>query len=217
MRSQISGSEFRPVQKLFSTITQLSTCLNNISTGKGFYVISLSHKQFMDKELIILEQIQNNPHVNQRDLATVAKASLGMTNAILKRFVEKGLITIKKVNNRNIRYALTAEGMEEINRRSWGYFKRTIKNVVDYKDVIWEVIRQAKVDGYEGIILVGVSDFDFIIEHLCYKIGMPFLYLENADGVVPSEQFRLIAETLHSDALKEQLSDEFYLSRLIIS
>ncbi len=46
----------------------------------------------MDKELIILEQIQNNPHVNQRDLATVTRAYLGMANAILKRFAEKGLI-----------------------------------------------------------------------------------------------------------------------------
>ncbi len=170
----------------------------------------------MDKELIILEQIQNNPHVNQRDLATVTRASLGMTNAILKRFAEKGLITIKKVNNRNIRYALTSEGMEEINRRSWGYFKRTIKNVVDYKDAIGEVIRQAKADGYEGITLIGESDFDFIIEHLCYKMSMPFLYLEDAEGGIPKTQYRFVAETLESEALKAEMEDEFNLKRLIV-
>ena len=81
-----------------------------------------------------------------------------MTNSILKRFAEKGLISIKKVNNRNIHYALTSEGMEEIGRRSWGYFKRTIKNVVVYREAINEIIQEAMDDGYEQIVLVGQSD-----------------------------------------------------------
>ncbi len=178
----------------------------------------------MDKELIILEQIQNNPHVNQRDLATVTKASLGMTNAILKRFAEKGLITIKKINNRNIRYALTAEGMEEINRRSWGYFKRTIKNVVDYKDAISEVIRQAKENGYKGIQLVGSSDFDFIVEHQCYKIGIDFKCIEGFEdsasdgGILHGTEgwYSFVAETLDTRSFQEEQSDEFYLKRLIL-
>ncbi len=170
----------------------------------------------MDKELIILEQIQNNPHVNQRDLATVTKASLGMTNAILKRFAEKGLITIKKINNRNIRYALTAEGMEEINRRSWGYFKRTIKNVVDYKDAISEVIRQAKAAGFKGIQLVGPSDFDFIVEHQCYKMDVPYETIDNTDSKSQTGWYKFISESVASGSLDGELQDEFYLKRLIV-
>ena len=171
----------------------------------------------MDKELIILEQIQNNPHVNQRDLATVTKASLGMTNAILKRFAEKGLITIKKINNRNIRYALTAEGMEEINRRSWGYFKRTIKNVVDYKDAISEVIRQAKVDGYEGVQLIGNSDFDFIVEHQCYKIGIPFEGTELRNERLLEGWFRFLAENQSFELDDNEKEHCFSLNRLFLN
>ena len=174
----------------------------------------------MDKELIILEQIQNNPHVNQRDLATITKASLGMTNAILKRFVEKGLITIKKVNNRNIRYALTADGMDEINRRSWSYFKRTIKNVVDYKDAISEVILQAKADGYKGIALVGESDLAFIVEHECYKHDAPYLLLVKENPDIPDGWFLLLAESQpHEKAIKRNFKEEehsFSLNRLVI-
>lgn len=170
----------------------------------------------MDKELIILEQIQNNPHTSQRDLAAVAQASLGMTNAILKRFVSKGLITIKKVNNRNIRYALTPRGVEEITQRSWTYFKRTIRNVVDYKDAIREVVKQAVSDGYEGVVLLGISDFDFIIEHQCYKLGMPYLCLEDGGVGIPQGRYGFVAETLHSGVLKKEQSNEFYLKRLIV-
>ncbi|MEW5818174.1 MAG: winged helix-turn-helix transcriptional regulator, partial [Spirochaetota bacterium] len=51
-----------------------------------------------DKEIEILENIYStqNP-VRQRDLATIVGISLGMTNAIVKRLVKKGFLTIKKV------------------------------------------------------------------------------------------------------------------------
>ena len=61
--------------------------------------------------------------MHQRDLARIVGLSLGMTNAILKRLV-------KKVNNRNIQYIVSPKGINEITRRSYRYFKRTIKNVV---------------------------------------------------------------------------------------
>ena len=66
--------------------------------------------------------------VHQRDLAQIVGLSLGMTNAILKRLAGKGWITIRTVNNRNIRYAVTSADIDQITRRSVRYFKRTIKN-----------------------------------------------------------------------------------------
>ncbi|MDC7240348.1 MAG: winged helix-turn-helix transcriptional regulator [Spirochaetales bacterium] len=172
----------------------------------------------MDKELMILEQIYNNPHVNQRDLATVTKASLGMTNAILKRFAEKGLITVKKINNRNIRYALTSEGMAEINRRSWDYFKRTIKNVVDYKDFIRKIVISAKADGYKGIVLAGKSDFEFMVEHICYKEQFPIKMSKINEEREPGWYY-LIAEKRNKGASHESThldeENEFSLNRII--
>lgn len=96
-----------------------------------------------ENELKILELIsQGRDDISQRDISRVIGISLGMTNSLLKRFAEKGLISIKKVNNRNIHYILTAEGVEEIGRRSWSYFKRTIKNVVVYRDAVKEIVRE---------------------------------------------------------------------------
>ena len=172
----------------------------------------------MDKELKILEQIQNNSHVNQRDLASVTKASLGMTNAILKRFAEKGLITIKKINNRNIRYFLTSEGLAELNQRSWGYFKRTIKSVVDYQDVLKKIIIQAKINGYKGVVLVGKSDLEFMVEHVCFKLDIPFL-LEKHDAKNNSEFFYIFAEQWNysTESIDGGKSNVFSLNRLVKS
>ncbi|HUW33669.1 MAG TPA: winged helix-turn-helix transcriptional regulator, partial [Planctomycetota bacterium] len=59
-----------------------------------------------DAELSILENIyssQRRSHgLTQRDLAESAGLSLGMTNALLKRFSDKGWVLLKRLNARSI-------------------------------------------------------------------------------------------------------------------
>ena len=131
-----------------------------------------------EKELEILETIHaaglDDKPVVQRDIAHIVGVSLGMTNAILKRLAKKGFLTIRKVNNRNIHYAVSPEGLKMISERSYRYFKRTIKNVVFYKEKIEKIIEDAKDDGFEKVVLVGESDLDFIVEHFCMHYGLRF-------------------------------------------
>lgn len=127
-----------------------------------------------EKELEVLEQIYIRQDVRQRDLAQVIGLSLGMTNAILKRLTQKGFLTVRKVNNRNIAYAVSPVGVDAIARKSYRYLKRTIKNVVDYKQAIEDVISAAADGGYTEVALVGPSDLDFIVEHLCGKYGIAY-------------------------------------------
>jgi Mn-dependent DtxR family transcriptional regulator len=131
-----------------------------------------------DTEFIILENIydslEQEVSPRQRDLAQVAGTSLGMTNSILKRLAKKGWITIKKINSRNIQYAITLDGLNEIIRRSYRYFKRTLKNVAFYKDRIDEAIVGAKKKNLNAVLLVGASDLEFIVEHSCQYFGLSF-------------------------------------------
>src|SRR4030042_1811399 len=128
-----------------------------------------------DRELDALERIQQSQSpVRQRDLARIIGLSLGMTNAILKRLAQKGLLQVQKVNNRNIQYAVSAKGMEEIAHRSYRYLKRTIKNVVYYKEAIDRLIQEIGSRGFQRLVLVGSSDLDFIVEHLCHKHHLVF-------------------------------------------
>ncbi|MDR1352638.1 MAG: transcriptional regulator [Treponema sp.] len=131
-----------------------------------------------DTEFIILENIYDSLEQElsprQRDLAQVAGTSLGMTNSILKRLARKGWITIKKLNSRNIQYAITLDGLNEIVHRSYRYFKRTIKNVAFYKDSIDEAIVKAKKKDLTTVLLIGASDLEFIVEHSCQYYGLSF-------------------------------------------
>ena len=129
----------------------------------------------LERELDILQNISESvKQIHQRDLAEIIGLSLGMTNAILKRLVQKGWLKVKKINNRNIQYIVSPQGMEEIARRSFRYFKRTIKNVVYYKEVLDQFAREVITKGFDTIILVGESDLDFVIEHVCQKNKLSF-------------------------------------------
>jgi DNA-binding MarR family transcriptional regulator len=182
------------------------------------------HRQTIDAEYIILENIYDSPQeaapLRQRDLARIAGASLGMTNSILKRLVRKGWITVKKMNSRNIRYIVTIEGINEIIHRSYRYFKRTIQNTVYYKDILDDIIHRAKKKNIGAVVLAGISDIDFIVEHTCQRWGLSFLkaidpqIARGAWEARSDETFVICAESIPEN-LWETSPNIFYLSRLV--
>jgi DNA-binding MarR family transcriptional regulator len=154
-------------------------------------------REFDERELEILERIYEHPeNVHQRDLARIVGLSLGMTNAILKRLAQKGYLTIRKVNNRNIRYAVSPDGVELIAHRSYRYLRRTIKNVVYYRHAIEELVRKIRDEGYDGLVLVGASDLDFIVEHACRSAGVSFI---RDDRELSDKVFLLYSESYIPD------------------
>jgi hypothetical protein len=141
-----------------------------------------------------------------------------MTNSILKRLARKGWITIKKVNSRNIQYAVTLDGMNEIISRSYGYFKRTIKNVFFYKEKIDRAINDARQMGIVSALLVGQSDLDFIVEHSCHRHGLNFLQIpdENGASSFPEDSIlKVYAENIPSSG-RQPSANALFLSRMVI-
>jgi DNA-binding MarR family transcriptional regulator len=132
-----------------------------------------------DAELAILEGIYSSQKLErsptQRDLAEASGLSLGMTNALLKRFAEKGWVLLKRLNARNIQYALTPEGVNEIAHRSYRYFRRTARNASVYRDLLEAFVLKAKRDGITRVVLAGPSDLDFILEYACERHGLIFV------------------------------------------
>lgn len=179
-------------------------------TDNEKFMMNNNHSQ--ENELTILENIHKKPgEVRQRDLAAIAGLSLGMTNAILKRLAVKGLLTIKRVNNRNIRYIVTPTGIEALTRKSYRYFKRTIKNVVCYKEAIENLAMDVKKQGYDGLVLKGSSDLDFIVEHSCIKANLKYI---KEDGV-NSNVFLLYSENYLPNT-EDQGSDRAFLQNILI-
>jgi DNA-binding MarR family transcriptional regulator len=132
-----------------------------------------------DAELSILENIYSSQKrsrgLTQRDLAESAGLSLGMTNALLKRFSDKGWVLLKRLNARNIQYALTPDGVNEIAHRTYRYFRRTARAAGLYRDMIEAFVMAKKHEGATRLVLAGVSDIDFLIEYACERHGLLFV------------------------------------------
>jgi DNA-binding MarR family transcriptional regulator len=193
---------------------------------EGLFLPKFMTYQSIDTEYIILENIydsseQTSP-LRQRDLAQIAGTSLGMTNSILKRLAQKGWITVKKMNSRNIRYAVTLDGINEILHRSYRYFKRTIRNAVYYKDMLDDMIHRAKRKNVNAVILAGTSDLDFIVEHTCQRWGLSFLKVIDTETAREAwearldDTFMIYAENIPENIRETPASNVFYLSRLLM-
>ena len=174
-----------------------------------------------DPEFEILKSINSREaHIRQRDLAKIVGVSLGMTNSILKRLVEKGWLTIRKVNNRNIRYAVSAAGLDQITRKSYQYFKRTIKNIVVYREAIERFILIVAAGGFRSLMLVGRSDLDFIIEHACKTSGVEYVRDDRSVESIPEgtdAMFILFAESyVPNEEEKSQRKNTAFLQDVVI-
>ncbi len=132
----------------------------------------------MNQDLALLQNINETllvtPNANQRELAKNANVSIGLMNAVLKRFAERGWIMLKNVNARKIAYALTEEGLHELKERSKAFAKRTFALASEYNEILYEKIIQAKNAGKESVILYGRSYIKFLIEYAAEKANLVF-------------------------------------------
>lgn len=138
-----------------------------------------------NSELQLLETIYSSPDsqsspdnaktMSQRDLARRSGLSLGMTNALLRRFVERGWVKLLNASGRTLGYALTPDGAEEIVLRSLRYFARAARSASLYRDKIDLFVRKTALDGYTALVLEGPAELDFLFDYTCERHGLAFV------------------------------------------
>jgi len=132
-----------------------------------------------DTELHLLETIYSQQGgaqaLSQRDLAGAADLSLGMTNALIRRFVERGWVKLMHLSGRSLKYILTSEGMEEILHRSLSYFTRAAKSASLYRDKIDAYVIGLAKAGFSVVVLEGPAELDFLFDYSCERHGLEFV------------------------------------------
>ncbi len=118
--------------------------------------------QLKDSEYKIIEVLNNNHHVTQRDIAQKTGLSLGLTNIMVKRLIKKGFVKIKNMNKRKILYHLTPKAMIEKTQRMYNYFERTMRDVVTIKEKIQQAILEKWNGQYSEIVIVGKDEISEI-------------------------------------------------------
>jgi DNA-binding Lrp family transcriptional regulator len=110
------------------------------------------------RDLRLLEELEKNPIVSQRELSHRFGIALGVTNACLRRMARKGWIQIRDLNPRKIGYYLTSKGMLEKARLTLNLISSRVHHYSELKKIIANRLLEMQREGRQRIVFYGVSD-----------------------------------------------------------
>ena len=160
----------------------------------------------------IADTLKEEPLASQRVLAENAGMSIGLMNAVIKRFVERGWIMLTNVNMRKLAYAITPEGIAELKARSQKFAKRTFELANTYNDTLCNIIRQEKSQGKNTLVLYGKSYIRFLLIYACQILNVSFVEKE-IDEPLENNALCVIGE-LNSEEEIESLKEKGCLNLL---
>jgi len=111
----------------------------------------------MDSQYAVLDCLQRNNNLTQRDIARYTGLSVGGVNLLLKKMVHKGLVKLEKVNGRSLRYILTPRGVAEKTRLACQYIRSSYQQIVKTGQALAAVVAEQP-QPVERIIFYGPRD-----------------------------------------------------------
>jgi DNA-binding MarR family transcriptional regulator len=115
------------------------------------------------RELEILERLEGNGHLTQRDLSREVGIALGLVNHLLKKMVKKGWVKIKNIDSKKIRYLITPEGAREKSSLLYKRVESTIHFYLEAKRVIKEKVVHLKNEGIEDVSIYGINHISEVL------------------------------------------------------
>lgn len=117
-----------------------------------------------EKEFKIINEIDKDLNITQRAISKNLGMSLGITNIILKRLVNKGYVKVKQLNKKKVQYILTPKGFNEKAKKSYHYTLRTIEILKIMKLKIQNFILNEFKKGQRKFIIYGKGGLAWLVE-----------------------------------------------------
>ena len=103
------------------------------------------------REMILLEQIENDPNITQASLATHLGVAVGTVNWHLKRMIAKGYIKVKRAERRKLRYIITPEGISFRARLTIDYIEQSFLLYRNIRKRARELLGEVRRNGYDYV------------------------------------------------------------------
>ncbi len=123
------------------------------------------------RELIILDQIKENPDVNQATLANQLGVAVGTANLAIKNLVEKGYIKVKRAQRKKLRYIITPEGLALRARLTVDYIENSMRLYRRTRQRVIDALDKVQAAGFDRVRIVGEGDIAEVIRLTCIEQG----------------------------------------------
>jgi DNA-binding MarR family transcriptional regulator len=121
------------------------------------------------RDLILLEQIEQNPDVTQASMAVQLGVAVGTINWHLKRLINKGYVKVRRAERRKLRYIITPEGIALRAHLTLDYLQSQFRLYRQTRQRVIELLIQVREAGFDCIQLSGDGDVADICRLTCLE------------------------------------------------
>ena len=153
------------------------------------------HREFLKesdelRDLRVLEEIERNPSVSQRELARTVGVALGIANACVHTLVRKGLVKVRGESNRSITYHLTKKGVLHKARLAVEWTANTIDFYVQARRQVALQLAALRERGAASVVLFGADEVTELAVMVAPEAGVRVV------AIVSPERLRVRDEIL---------------------
>ncbi len=123
------------------------------------------------RDLIILEQIEQNPDATQASLAAHLGVAVGTINWHIKRLINKGYVKVRRAERRKLRYIITPEGIALRAHLTVDYIQTSFRLYHQTRQRVVKLLDQVREEGYDSVRLMGDGDVADVCRLTCLEQG----------------------------------------------
>ena len=127
----------------------------------------------VERQLRILEVLEQNPETTQASLATQLGVAVGSVNWYLKRLIRKGYVKATRMERRRLKYFVTPQGLALKARLTSQYMEVSLRVYRELRQAARETLARVRSAGYTAVEADGREEAMEIFRLTCLEEGMP--------------------------------------------
>ncbi|WP_441361530.1 winged helix-turn-helix transcriptional regulator [Acholeplasma laidlawii] len=125
---------------------------------KNFFKPTIIYKEYM-----ILNLIEKDPNITQREISTAINIAVSMVNTYIDMYEKKGLLTKEHISTKTVRYHITKKGIERRKLLNIWYLEASNKLYNEAKDNISVFLNKIIEKKCSRLLLYGAGEVAEII------------------------------------------------------
>lgn len=134
------------------------------------------------RSMRVLEEIERNPHVSQRELASSVGVAVGIANSLVHALVRKGLVKIRGENNRSITYHITKKGFGQKATLAMQWTANTIDFYRQARSTVSDALARVAADSGPRIVMLGANEATEIAVVVAAEAGVQIVGIVRHPG-----------------------------------
>lgn len=131
------------------------------------------------RDLIILEQIEQDPDATQASLAQQLNVAVGTINWHLKRLIAKGYVKVRRAQRKKLHYIITPEGMAFRARLTIDYIQNSFRLYRLVRERALAALERIQSEGFNQVQISGDGEVAEVCRLTCLERGVTVIEKNN--------------------------------------